>query len=351
MIMSAVPLILELDTVEGGADLLIADLRDAGLRANSAEDSVGKAVVRLSLSEADAASTAAVLGSLLDLRGFTGAAVRFSDGPGTERFVSELGQLITVLDSAGLTGHHGFRVAADDPAERQELIAQIARASGWHSEPSDWVINFERRVAADPGSWIAQIGPLHWSRRNGRLQRLPWSTPGALADFLVRLAKLRSGQTVLDPCCGSGTILVSAGLCGAGRLYGVDREQDSVRIARENLSAAGLTGKVRLGDWLDPHGVGADDRQLAPGTVDRVISNLPFGKQVGSHQGNRALYPVLLAEIARLLRPDGRAVLLTEDKRLFTATVQRTRGIKIVKERTFRYSGATPSAYMITRRR
>jgi 23S rRNA G2445 N2-methylase RlmL len=82
-----------------------------------------------------------------------------------------------------------------------------------------------------------------------------------------------------------------------------------------------------------------------------VIANLPFGKRVGSHRDNLRLYPAAVAEIARILTDDGRAVLLTEDKRLLKATIARTPGVKIVKERLLRFNGATPTAFVLTRPR
>ena len=43
----------------------------------------------------------------------------------------------------------------------------------------------------------------------------------------------------------------------------------------------------------------------------RILTDLPFGKQFGTVQGNETLYPRVLAELARVVRCGGRAVLLT----------------------------------------
>ena len=48
-------------------------------------------------------------------------------------------------------------------------------------------------------------------------------------------------------------------------------------------------------------------------SVDVLLCDLPFGKMFGSVDGNRELYPKMLAEAARAVRPGGRAVLLTSD--------------------------------------
>jgi 23S rRNA G2445 N2-methylase RlmL len=57
---------------------------------------------------------------------------------------------------------------------------------------------------------LAELGPLHWTQRFGRLERLPWSTNPVVAEVVVRLAKIRPHHRVLDPFCGTGTLLLAA---------------------------------------------------------------------------------------------------------------------------------------------
>ncbi|WP_344149204.1 hypothetical protein [Kribbella yunnanensis] len=52
-------------------------------------------------------------------------------------------------------------------------------------------------------------------------------------------------------------------------------------------------------------------------------------------------------EIARVLTADGRAVLLTEDKRLLRDAVAGCRGVKVVRERVLRFNGATPTVFVV----
>jgi SAM-dependent methyltransferase len=177
-------------------------------------------------------------------------------------------------------------------------------------------------------------------RRLGRPERLPWSTNLVVAEVLVRLAKIRPRHRVLDPFCGTGTILRAVRRREpSAHLIGTDHDPHALELAARN----GAHGSLVLAT--------ATALPLAPGTVDRVVANLPFGKQVGSHRANRSLYPAALDEIARVLIPDGRAVLLTEDKRLLRAAIERQKALKIVRERLLRYNGATPTAYVLTRPR
>ncbi|WUJ74732.1 methyltransferase domain-containing protein [Kribbella soli] len=181
--------------------------------------------------------------------------------------------------------------------------------------------------------------PLSWMRRFGRLERLPWSTKPVVAEVIVRLAKIRPGHHVLDPFCGTGTILLAVRRrAPAAHIIGTDHDPRALKIATVN-------GCRRLAQAK------ADALPLQDGTVDRVVTNLPFGKQVGSHELNRTLYPAVLRELDRVLTPDGRAVLLTEDKRLLHNAIQRQRALKVVRQRLLRYNGATPTAYVLTRPR
>ncbi|GAA3099216.1 ubiquinone/menaquinone biosynthesis C-methylase UbiE [Kribbella aluminosa] len=394
-----------------------------------------------------------------------------------------------------------FRVGTSDPTRRHHLIAATEHHHGWQNSPANWDVN----LTDSPDGCIAQFGPLTWTRRFGRPERLPWSTNLIVAEVLVRMAKLRPGHRLLDPFCGTGTILRAAHHHEpTTHLLGADHHRPALELATQNahptptqpIEKAHLTDaqpvqsahptdgqavlnahptdiqpvqnahltdaqavlnahltdaqvvqnahptdiqpvqNAHLTDAepvLDAHptdgqdvcgadrtdgravwdvhrtdgqavcahptgtprvvhaivpgglvvggagfagvegvvpgagtavvgegrvGVGAfgvvearaEALPLADGCVDRVVANLPFGKQVGSHRENRRLYPAVLAELERVLSSDGRVVLLTEDKRLLRAAVQQT-SFKVVRERLLRYNGATPTAYVLTRRR
>jgi tRNA (guanine6-N2)-methyltransferase len=288
-----------------------------------------------------------------------------------------------------------FRVGVDDPVRRREMIDATEQRFGWVNRPGDWDVNL---VPSGDG-WIAEFGPLSWTRRFGCPERLPWSTNLVVAEVLVRLAKIQPGQHVVDPFCGTGTILLAVRRrTPTARATGIDHNPHALHIAAANTlrsasnkvlgvasdgalgvapdnalgTAADRVLGVAAGNALgaasdDALGVSADRAlpgggielvrgaaealPLAGGSVDRVVANLPFGKQVGSHRANRTLYPAVLDEIDRVLAGDGRAVLLTEDKRLLHSAIERNGRLKIVRQRLLRYNGATPTAYVLARTR
>lgn len=227
-----------------------------------------------------------------------------------------------------------FRVGqlgADRWAARDRLVAD----HGWVNAPEAWDVNIE------PGAM--EIGALFLTQRFGELLRTPASTNPVVAAVMVRLAKIEPGQLVVDPFCGAGTLLVyAAEMARPGRLIGLDAQARWLRMAAENLVRRRRPGTLVRAD--------AAHLPLGTGTVHRVVANLPFGKRVGSHRVNEALYPAALAEIARVLPGGGRAVLLTDDKRLFRETVQRTRLVRVVKEVVLARGGLHPSAYVLIKR-
>ncbi|CAM3252704.1 hypothetical protein STSO111631_09975 [Stackebrandtia soli] len=264
--------------------------------------------------------------------------------------------LVTAVDDgvlAGLPASVRFRVGPIGDA-RWELRDALT-AAGWHNDPGAWDVNIEpddappharpgqQFAVRDVGGWRAEIGGLYWTRRFGELLRAPASTNPVIASVMARLAKIEDQSTVLDPFCGAGTLLATVGRGPFGRVLSGDHDARWAAATAENLRRVGVDGVVWRGD--------ARAIPMADGVADRIVSNLPFGKRVGSHAGNQTLYPAVLSEVARLLPRKGRAVFLTEDKRLFVDTVQRTRGLRIIKDITFTTGGAHPSAYVVTTRR
>jgi tRNA (guanine6-N2)-methyltransferase len=267
---------------------------------------------------------------LADVRYFDVLAV----DPGGELAGLEASLKDGVLSALRPDGPVRFRVGqlgADRWPVRDRLVAD----HGWVNSPDAWDVNLE------PGG--AEIGALFLTQRFGELRRTPASTNPVVAAVMIRLAKIEPGQLVLDPFCGAGTLLVyAAEMARPGRLVGLDVQTRWLHLAADNLARRGHSGTLVRAD--------AARLPVGTGTVHRVVANLPFGKRVGSHRVNADLYPSALAEIARVLPGGGRAVLLTDDKRLFRETVQRTRLVRVVKEIVLARGGLHPSAYVLVKR-
>jgi hypothetical protein len=93
------------------------------------------------------------------------------------------------------------------------------------------------------GTWFEE----HLSHgRNGQFFT-PWPVARMMAQMTVAGAK--PGQTVCDPACGSGRMLLAAAEVERGLvLFGADVDHRCVKMAAINLRLAGLSGEVA---WMD----------------------------------------------------------------------------------------------------
>lgn len=85
-------------------------------------------------------------------------------------------------------------------------------------------------------------------------------TPRAIVKLLVRILDPKPGESVYDPACGSGGMLIEAAhymhystLC-CGRLFGQEKNVTNAAIAKMNLFLHGAADfKIMQGDTLrDP---------------------------------------------------------------------------------------------------
>ncbi|AKH98514.1 methyltransferase domain-containing protein [Halanaeroarchaeum sulfurireducens] len=129
----------------------------------------------------------------------------------------------------------------------------------------------------------------------------PFFQPGSmdplLARSVVNLARVEPGDVVLDPMCGTGGLLIEAGLVG-GRPVGFDAQRKMTAGTRENL------GKYLDGRW-DVGMADATRLPLADGAADAIVLDAPYGRQskIATH-GLGDLVAGALAE-ARRVAPRG----------------------------------------------
>jgi len=97
-----------------------------------------------------------------------------------------------------------------------------------------------RAVVTDDTVYIgvkkAYIDTSHFQRRRGHLRPflLPITLHPKIARALVNLTQVNQQQTILDPFCGTGGILLEAGLLGM-RIIGNDIEKKMIEGSRRNL--------------------------------------------------------------------------------------------------------------------
>ena len=140
---------------------------------------------------------------------------------------------------------------------------------------------------------------------------LPASLRPSLAAALVLLTEPEANDVFLDPMCGSGTILLERFYQGPSKLIlGGDLDPRRVEAARMNMPRS---RKRRGKRSLEIRQWDAGNLPLQDASVDKVATNLPFGQQIGTKGALDSLYTAVLSELERVVRPDGRIVLLSSE--------------------------------------
>ncbi len=152
-------------------------------------------------------------------------------------------------------------------------------------------------------------------------EHTPASLRPTVAGAMVRLAGAGPEMTVLDPMCGAGTIIAEqielSKLRRAGRVetWGGDNDMNALRAAVTNLRKVGPS---LLAHW------DAAKLPFAPSSVDRIICNPPFGKQISDPEAIWPLYRYTIREFNRVLKAGGRAVLLVSDQPALREAIEQT---------------------------
>jgi len=227
---------------------------------------------------ADVASARALLRAS-DLDGAGTVAVRARDVRGTAGVDTREAERVL----GDVLAARGFDVDLDDPdQELRALFSDGVCALGW------------LRVEADRG-----FGDRAPTDR-------PFFQPGSMdpieARAVANLAGARPGSTILDPMCGTGGLLIEAGLVGAD-VVGLDAQAKMARGTAENL-AAFLDGgfDVARGD--------ATALPLVDGAVDAVVLDVPYGRQ--SRIEGRDLASLVGGALAEARRVAGQGVLVAD---------------------------------------
>jgi SAM-dependent methyltransferase len=233
----------------------------------------------------------------------------------------------------------------NESGDRGEWIRALVQAVGGDNSPSRY--GLELRVMAKGKVCDLFLKPCFRedARFAYRKKALPASIAPPLAACIARLCRAHlSGEAaprVLDPFCGSGTLLTECEkLFPCRALIGVDCSPAAVAAARENGRAAGSKGVFVQKDIL---------RFVPREPFDLVVSNMPFGNRVGSHENNERLYEGFAKKLPSLVDKGGVAVLYTMEYRLLSAVLRKAPGMRV--ENTLRTSagGLNPWVFVITR--
>jgi len=179
--------------------------------------------------------------------------------------------------------------------------------------------------------------------RGRRPHLRPFFLPGVItpkiARVLANLSEIKEGRGVLlDPFCGTGGILIEAGLIGsATTLIGIDVQEKVARGAETNLRFYGLDANLVVGD--------ASKMALRDDSVDAIVTDLPYGRSslvsgVGYFTAEsrslfrESLYQNALAEFHRVLKKRGKVVVISNSDSIYSLSYEY--GFRIINRCKYR---------------
>ena len=154
-----------------------------------------------------------------------------------------------------------------------------------------------------------EIDTSAFQRRRGHLRPFlsPVTLHPKLARALVNLTYVKKNEVLLDPFCGTGGILLEAGLLGI-QIVGSDIEQKMIDGCKKTLEFYGIKKYI-----VSQKDIGMIHQTIS--LVDAVATDFPYGKATTTKgEDIAALYDRAFAAIASVLKKDGKAVVGLADK-------------------------------------
>jgi 23S rRNA G2445 N2-methylase RlmL len=174
------------------------------------------------------------------------------------------------------------------------------------------------------------------AQRRYKRAHLPASLKPTVAAALVALSEPRPDDVFLDPMCGAGTVLRERADAGRALVLGGDIDAAALEAAITNAGRS-----ARLACW------DAANLPLRDRSVDAIICNPPYGRQHEAARGLERLYARATREMARVLRPDGRCVLLTGEPALLFRVLPPP--LRVVSRRRILLRGLPVTAFVMVR--
>jgi tRNA (guanine10-N2)-dimethyltransferase len=173
------------------------------------------------------------------------------------------------------------------------------------------------------GLKIAEISPKPFVERRPRKRPFfhPTAMPAKLARCMVNLAQPKKDDLLLDPFCGTASILAEAWFIGC-HVVGFDVQPHMVKGGLQNL----------LYYSVKPEGIAvADARHLPVVGVDCVVTDPPYGRSATTlGWGTRQIVEDFLSPIEDML-PKGRRICMASPKSIGIGKIGKDLGFKHVE--------------------
>lgn len=239
-----------------------------------------------------------------------------------------------------------INAAGSDSSVMQRLLDELAKSAKLKAatEEGDMVLRIRR--SKDKKGWdvLVRLTPRPLSTRTWRVANLPGALNASVAHAMVRLSEPKEDDVVLNVACGSASLAIERRAYGkAKQIIAADNNLDVIEMAMANIEAAGYEDDIETRVW------DVKDIPMSTNSVDAAFADLPFGNHVGSHKQNEVLYPHVLSETARVIKRDGRFVVITHEIRLMDTLLDGQDKWLVERILPITLSGLHPRIYVLKR--
>jgi 23S rRNA G2445 N2-methylase RlmL len=258
-----------------------------------------------------------------------------------------------VVRGKGARGPRTFRVISRmtgrrQPFRRIDLERAIVKAlgnrlgRGWRAVRDGGEVEFWANLIGSDFICGMRLSDATMRHRDYKQSHLAASLRPSVAASLVWLTEPEPGDIFLDPMCGAGTILVERGMAAPHTLLlGGDIDPHALDAAVDNIGPKHKPRQLLRWD--------ARRLPLQSSSVNKIATNPPFGKQLGSHHENIRLYQVLFREIDRVLHASGRAVVISSEVELVRQSMRALPRLRILRGYPATILGLRANVYIIER--
>ncbi|MBU0636861.1 methyltransferase domain-containing protein [Patescibacteria group bacterium] len=141
--------------------------------------------------------------------------------------------------------------------------------------------------------------------------------PPKLAQIMLNLAKIKPNYTILDPFCGSGTILTEAMLINSQNVIGADISSKAIKDTKKNIEWITTNYKLPIINYqLFNVDVTQILKHVQANSIDAIVTEPYLGPQRGKIKIEQVvkelnnLYSQTLIEFDKILKSTGRIVMV-----------------------------------------
>jgi len=212
--------------------------------------------------------------------------------------------------------------------------------------------DYEVNVRVDLYDRLCLVSVQQNRERLDRRQKKVWqpriTLKPTIASAMLQLCKWQGKGRLLDPFCGSGTILIEAATVFPHvEIYGSDHREEAVIGVQDNITAANLAHRIQI-QQLDARDL---ETSYPPSYFRAIVTNPPYGMRLGSKMNFDRLYFKFLRGAEKILEPGGRIVsLVGKGRGAFKKIISELGTFKIREQRLVKTGELYPHLFICDRK-